>query len=150
MQREVLRKMTVKKDDTMSKNKTPVSFSKEYSNNNNNINILTHTQDGKPLQRDKTKDFVANFKYHEAFVCFKAAGRVGQFIYQQLRWLTEMDKYRGIRKQFYSISKSVCKEWKISRQAKSVGFLKLEEAGYLIIKRKVGTAMKARLNFEDD
>ena len=39
MQREVLRKMTVKKDDTMSKNKTPVSFSKEYSNNN--INILT-------------------------------------------------------------------------------------------------------------
>ena len=37
MQREVLRKMTVKKDDTMSKNKTPVSFSKEYSNNNINI-----------------------------------------------------------------------------------------------------------------
>ena len=148
MQREVLRKMTVKKDDTMSKNKTPVSFSN--NSGKNNINILTHTQDGKPLQRDKTKDFVANFKYHEAFVCFKAAGRVGQFIYQHLRWLTEMDKYRGIRKQFYSISKSVCKEWKISRQAKSVGFLKLEEAGYLIIKRKVGTAMKARLNFEDD
>ena len=35
---------------------------------NNNINILTHTQDGKPLQRDITKDFVANFKYHAAFL----------------------------------------------------------------------------------
>ena len=64
------------------------------------------------------------------FVFFKATGRVGKFIYQRLRWLTEMDKYRGIRNQFYSISKSVCKEWKISRQATSVGLLKLEEAGY--------------------
>ena len=63
MQREVLRKMTVKKTDTMSKKITPVSFSNNSSKNN--INILTHTQDGKPLQRDKTKDFVANFKYHE-------------------------------------------------------------------------------------
>ena len=75
--------MTVKKTDTMSKKITPVSFSNNSSKNN--INILTHTQDGKPLQRDKTKDFVANFKYHEAFVCFKAAGRVGQFIYQHLQ-----------------------------------------------------------------
>ena len=58
--------MTVKKTDTQSAKITPVSFSNNSSKNN--INILTHTQDGKPLQRDKKKDFVANFKYHEAFV----------------------------------------------------------------------------------
>ena len=74
MQREVLRKMTVKKTDTMSKKITPVSFSNNSSKNN--INILTHTQDGKPLQRDKTKDFVANFKPRG--VClFQSCGKSG-------------------------------------------------------------------------
>ena len=107
------------------KTKHPYPLVKNYSNNNN-INILTHTQDGKPLQRDVTKDFVANYKYHAAFLFFKSAGRVGQFIYQHLKWLKEMDRFRfGITNKFYSISGKVCKEWEISRQAKSVALLKL-------------------------
>ena len=112
MQREVLRKMTVSKTDIMSKKITPVSFSNNIVRNN--INILTHTQDGKPLQRDKKKDFIANFKYHEAFVCFKAAGRVRINLYTNiLKWLNEMDKFNlELENQFYSISKSVwMKEW---------------------------------------
>ena len=148
MQREVLRKMTVKKTDTMSKKITPVSFSNNSSKNN--INILTHTQDGKPLQRDITKDFVANYKYHAAFLFFKSAGRVGQFIYQHLKWLKEMDRFRfGITNKFYSISGKVCKEWEISRQAKSVALLKLDQSKLVDLQRKVGTSTKARLKKDD-
>ena len=42
-----------------------------YSKNNNNI--ITHLSNGKPVARDKNKDFIANYRPEEEFLCWKAA-----------------------------------------------------------------------------
>ena len=51
-----------------------------YSKNNNNI--ITHLSNGKPVARDKNKDFIANYRPEEEFLCWKAAGGYGVIIYQ--------------------------------------------------------------------
>ena len=50
-------------------------------------NIITHSRSGKPIAaRHKKKDFIADYRPEERFLCYKAAGQFGLIIYNILKW----------------------------------------------------------------
>ena len=115
-------------------------------------NIITHSRSGKPIAaRDKKKDFIADYRPEESFLCYKAAGQFGLIIYNILKWIMGMDKLQfGSAKVSYVVSNIETKRW-MTRQRKNEAIDDLAEAGYLtIVEAKLGKNKKVRLNFTDD
>ena len=115
-------------------------------------NIITHSRSGKLIAaRDKKKDFIADYRPEESFLCYKAAGQFGLIIYNILKWKMGMDKFQfGSAKDSYVVSNKETKRW-MTRQRKNEAIDDLAEAGYLtIVEAKLGKNKKVRLNFTDD
>ena len=61
-------------------------------------NIITHSRSGKPIAaRDKKKDFIADYRPEESFLCYKAAGQFGLIIYNILKWKMGMEMIINLR-----------------------------------------------------
>ena len=120
-----------------------------YSKNNNNI--ITHLSNGKPVARDKNKDFIANYRPEEEFLCWKADGGYGVIIYSILKHRMGMDKFQyGSEKEYYTIPNNVVRRY-MSRQRKNEAIEDLEAAGLLeILEAAPGKNKKVRLNFKND
>jgi hypothetical protein len=111
-------------------------------------NIITHTSNGKPIARDKKKDFIQNYRPEEAYLCFKSAGQYGLIIYNILKWKMGMDKSRfGSEKDSYVVSNKETRRW-MTRQRKNEAIEDLAEAGLLVIVEAApGKNKKVRLRF---
>ena len=116
-----------------------------------NINNTPNTPTKKKLagkvytikgKRDKSKDFVMNYKMMCSSLFYKAARGVGHVIYSYLAFVEGMNGPG-----FYSLSNEwFWKECRISRQRKCEAVWLLEKAELITVQKAIGKTLKVKLN----